>query len=73
MFAERAGFDCAFVNSGGGFGAPLPRYSMPRVHVTSDMSFSELEAHICGFYRDLHRPAIGWREMQSIKRPSAPV
>jgi peptidoglycan/xylan/chitin deacetylase (PgdA/CDA1 family) len=72
-FAERAGFQCAFTNSRGGFGARLPRYSIPRVHVTSEMSFSELEAHICGFYRDLHRPAIGWREMQSIKRPSAPV
>ena len=34
--AERAGFTCAFVNSGGGFGAPMPRFALPRVHVTGD-------------------------------------
>jgi peptidoglycan/xylan/chitin deacetylase (PgdA/CDA1 family) len=52
--AERAGFDCAFVNAGGGFGAKTPRFALPRVHVTADMSTAEFEAHISGFYRRVH-------------------
>lgn len=54
--AERAGFRCAFMNVGGGFGARINRFALPRVHVTADMSLSEFEAHISGFYRSLrHR------------------
>jgi peptidoglycan/xylan/chitin deacetylase (PgdA/CDA1 family) len=45
--AEKAGFRCAFLNIGGGFGAGLPRYGLPRVHVTADMD------HVSGFYRRL--------------------
>jgi peptidoglycan/xylan/chitin deacetylase (PgdA/CDA1 family) len=51
--AERAGFVCAFLNIGGGFGARAPRFAMPRVHVTADMSLAEFEAHVSGFYRAL--------------------
>jgi peptidoglycan/xylan/chitin deacetylase (PgdA/CDA1 family) len=51
--AERAGFQCAFMNVGGGFGAPLPRFALPRVHVTAEMSLPEFEAHISGFHRAL--------------------
>jgi peptidoglycan/xylan/chitin deacetylase (PgdA/CDA1 family) len=52
QMAEQAGFQCAFMNIGGGFGASLPRFALPRVHVTADMSLSEFEAHVSGFHRD---------------------
>lgn len=53
QMAEQAGFDCAFMNVGGGFGAALPRFAIPRVHVTSQMALSEFEAHISGFHTAL--------------------
>jgi len=49
--AERAGYQCAFLNVGGGFGAETPRFAWPRVHVTGEMSLAEFEAHVSGFYR----------------------
>jgi peptidoglycan/xylan/chitin deacetylase (PgdA/CDA1 family) len=55
--AERAGYEMAFVNFGGGLGTPLPRFAMPRIHVTSTMSLGELEAHVAGFYTTLQRVA----------------
>jgi peptidoglycan/xylan/chitin deacetylase (PgdA/CDA1 family) len=51
--AEQAGFACAFMNVDGGFGAALPRFALPRVHVTADMGLAELEAHVSGFYNAL--------------------
>jgi hypothetical protein len=51
--AEQAGFACAFMNVGGGFGAALPKFALPRVHVTAEMGLAELEAHISGFYNAL--------------------
>ena len=48
--AEKAGYRAAFLNFGGGFGSHLPRYALPRIHVTDQMSLSELQAHISGFY-----------------------
>ena len=54
--AESAGYTAAFVNVGGGFGAAMHRFALPRVHVTADMSLSELEAHVSGFYRSIRRP-----------------
>jgi len=53
--AQTAGFLAAFLNYGGGLGVDLPRYSLPRVHVSAGMSLSEFEAHICGFYSRLKR------------------
>ncbi|MBZ5615009.1 MAG: polysaccharide deacetylase family protein [Acidobacteriia bacterium] len=53
--AEQAGFRCAFMNAGGGFGAEINRFALPRVHVTADMSLFEFEAHISGFYRSLRK------------------
>jgi len=53
--AEQAGFRCAFMNAGGGFGAKIDRFAVPRVHVTADMSLPEFEAHIAGFYRTLRK------------------
>lgn len=64
--AEAAQFQCAFTNVGGGFGANLPRFTLPRVHVTADMNLGEFEAQISGFCRTLRgaRPlavgAGGW-------------
>ena len=57
--AERAGFRCAFLNVGGGFGAEMPRFALPRVHVTGEMNLGELEAHISGFYRALRLRFLG--------------
>src|SRR5271169_600137 len=53
QMAEQAGFHCAFMNAGGGFGAALPRFGLPRVHVTSEMGLAEFEAHVSGFHNAL--------------------
>ena len=52
---ERAGYECAFTNTGGGFGAAIRQYAVPRVHVTAEMNLGEFEAHLSGFYRGLRR------------------
>jgi len=60
QMAQRAGFQCAFLNVGGGLGTQTPKFALPRVHVTAQMSLAELEAHISGFHRalqQLFRPA----------------
>lgn len=63
--AERAGFRCAFMNTGGGFGAKINRFALPRVHVTADMSLFEFEAHISGFYRTLRKGLLGGDELEA--------
>ena len=55
QMAERAGYRCAFLNMGGGFGAQTPRFALPRVHVTGTMTLSEFEAHVSGFHRSLQQ------------------
>jgi peptidoglycan/xylan/chitin deacetylase (PgdA/CDA1 family) len=55
--AEKAGFQAAFLNFGGGLGTDLPPYALPRVHVTAGMSLAEFEAHVSGFYARLQRVA----------------
>lgn len=57
--AERAGFECAFMNGGGGFGAQTPHFALPRVHVAGDMNLAEFEAHVSGFYRSLRQRFAG--------------
>jgi peptidoglycan/xylan/chitin deacetylase (PgdA/CDA1 family) len=79
--AEEAGFRCAFMNVGGGFGAKIGRseigrsgigrskvnrFALPRVHVTADMSLFEFEAHISGFYRSLRKRLLGVDEMEGV-------
>jgi peptidoglycan/xylan/chitin deacetylase (PgdA/CDA1 family) len=59
QMAEQAGFECAFMNIGGGFGSALPRFALPRVHVTSDMALAEFEAHVSGFHRALRSRLSG--------------
>jgi peptidoglycan/xylan/chitin deacetylase (PgdA/CDA1 family) len=53
--ARAAGFSTAFMNSGGGLATRLPQYSLPRIHVTSNMCMGELDAHVSGFYAWLQR------------------
>jgi peptidoglycan/xylan/chitin deacetylase (PgdA/CDA1 family) len=53
QMAERAGFQCAFVNAGGGFGTQTPKFALPRTHITGDMTLAEFEAHLSGFHRSL--------------------
>jgi|SRR6185295_45100 peptidoglycan/xylan/chitin deacetylase (PgdA/CDA1 family) len=57
--AERAGFSCAFLNVNGGLGAPMPRFALPRVHVSGAMNLGEFEAHVSGFYRSLRQRFLG--------------
>jgi peptidoglycan/xylan/chitin deacetylase (PgdA/CDA1 family) len=60
QMAKRAGFKAAFLNAGGGFGTQTPKFALPRVHITADLSLAEFEAHISGFHRslqELFRPA----------------
>jgi peptidoglycan/xylan/chitin deacetylase (PgdA/CDA1 family) len=59
--AERAGFQCAFLNVSGAFGTRTPKFALPRVHVTAEMTLAEFEAHISGFHRslqELFRPSL---------------
>jgi peptidoglycan/xylan/chitin deacetylase (PgdA/CDA1 family) len=54
-FAQDASYEAAFLNIGGGLGVPLPRFTLPRVHVTSEMSLAEFDAHVSGLYAGLQR------------------
>jgi peptidoglycan/xylan/chitin deacetylase (PgdA/CDA1 family) len=53
--AKEAGYEAAFLNVGGGLGVNLPRFAVPRVHVTSEMGLAEFDAHVSGFYAELQR------------------
>jgi hypothetical protein len=53
--AKEAGYQAAFLNTGGGLGADTPRFAIPRVHVTATMNLGEFEAHVAGFHRSLQR------------------
>jgi hypothetical protein len=67
--AEQAGFRCAFMNAGGGLGARIDRFAVPRVHVTADMTLSEFEAHISGLYRNLRERFRGTDEEELKAAP----
>src|SRR5258708_14954556 len=53
QMAEQPGFEWAFMNAGARFGAALPRFALPRVHVTLQMSLAEFEAHVSGLHHAL--------------------
>lgn len=59
QMAEQAGYECAFMNIGGGFGAALPRFGLPRVHVSMEMNLAEFEAHVSGFHREFRAKLAG--------------
>jgi peptidoglycan/xylan/chitin deacetylase (PgdA/CDA1 family) len=48
--AESAGYECGFVNVGGSIRAAFSRFSLPRIHVTADMSLPVYEAHVSAFH-----------------------
>jgi peptidoglycan/xylan/chitin deacetylase (PgdA/CDA1 family) len=53
--AEHCGFTCAFVNHENELENAPPRFALPRVHVTAEMSLAELEARMSGFHSSLRR------------------
>ena len=60
QMAERAGFQCAFLNTNGGFATQAQKFALPRVHVTAEMTLAEFAARISGVHRSLQnlfRPA----------------
>jgi peptidoglycan/xylan/chitin deacetylase (PgdA/CDA1 family) len=58
-FARDAGFECAFVNVGGGAVDPSQRFELARTHVTADMSLAEFDAHLSGFHNRLQAAVRG--------------
>ena len=68
VMAKDAGYAAAFLNWGGGLGAELPPFAIPRVHVTASMDLAEMEAHVAGFYSWLQRH-VG-RNPQDLLRPA---
>jgi peptidoglycan/xylan/chitin deacetylase (PgdA/CDA1 family) len=52
---KQVGYEAAFLNIGGGLGANIPRFAIPRIHVTAAMSLGEFEAHVAGLHRSLQR------------------
>jgi len=53
--AMQAGYEAAFLNIGGGLGADIPRFAIPRVHVTAAMNLGEFEAHVAGVHGSFQR------------------
>jgi peptidoglycan/xylan/chitin deacetylase (PgdA/CDA1 family) len=70
-FAEAAGYECAFVNVGGSIDPSCSRFSLPRVHVTADMSLPVFEAHVSGFHdslqRKFRRPALDSKQRETME------
>jgi hypothetical protein len=56
--AERAGFQCAFMNVEDGARAGQGWFAFPRIHVSSETTTAELEAHVSGFYRSMRKKYI---------------
>jgi peptidoglycan/xylan/chitin deacetylase (PgdA/CDA1 family) len=54
MFAKEAGYSCAFMNIPGNL-VGARKYSLPRVHITADMSRGVFEANVSGFHDALRR------------------
>ena len=61
--AERAKYQCAFLNCGGRWGAETSRFSIPRIHVGAGMTMGEFEAHLSGFHDSLR---AWWDGSQSV-------
>jgi peptidoglycan/xylan/chitin deacetylase (PgdA/CDA1 family) len=53
--AEKAGYDCAFVNFGGAFRKASSRFEIPRIHISLDTTAPEFEAHVSGLHEGLRR------------------
>jgi peptidoglycan/xylan/chitin deacetylase (PgdA/CDA1 family) len=53
-FAQSAGYRCAFLNCEGSAASP---FAKSRLHMTSDISIPEIQAHLSGFHAAIHRLA----------------
>lgn len=57
--AERAGFECGFLNTDGGFADRSLPYRLSRTHITNEMSLAEIEVHMSGLHARLQRAVRG--------------
>jgi peptidoglycan/xylan/chitin deacetylase (PgdA/CDA1 family) len=55
QMAEKAGYDCAFMNLGGPFKIGTAWFGLPRIHISLDTTVPEFEAHLTGLHEDLRR------------------
>jgi len=55
QMAQKAGYDCAFINFGGGFRKDTNFFGIPRVHISMKTTEPEFEAHVSGLHKDLRR------------------
>jgi peptidoglycan/xylan/chitin deacetylase (PgdA/CDA1 family) len=53
--AKESGYECAFINVGGGLKSPASPFEFSRIHVTAEMSLEVYEAYISGFHEDLRK------------------
>jgi peptidoglycan/xylan/chitin deacetylase (PgdA/CDA1 family) len=63
--ARSAGYDCAFMNVPGDL-QTAPRFALPRVHVTAEMSLDVYEAHVSGFHEQIRRRFAASHSRQSV-------
>jgi len=61
QFAEDAGYEVAFMNVPGKL-STLHKFSIPRVHVTAEMSLDVYEAHVSGFHESLRNRIRGLQQ-----------
>lgn len=61
QFAMDAGYECAFNNTEGTL-IPASRFSLPRVHITADMTPEVFEAHVSGFHEMLRHKSRAWQQ-----------
>jgi peptidoglycan/xylan/chitin deacetylase (PgdA/CDA1 family) len=57
--SQQAGFECAFLNMGGGFSDRARPLQLPRTHITAGTSIAELEAHMTGLHSNLQSAVRG--------------
>ena len=57
--SQQAGFECAFLNTGGGFSDRSQPLRLQRTHVTAGTSIAELEAHMTGLHSNLQNAVRG--------------
>ena len=55
QMAERAGFECAFLNVDGAFGSRTSKFALPRSHITGEMTLPEFAARLSGIHRSLQK------------------
>ena len=54
-FAEQCGFTCAFLNVEARPEYDRSLFTLPRVHVTRDVSLAEIDARVSGFHGSLRQ------------------